>query len=129
MTVRRSGLIVLLTFLAACTGKTGTVSPETTTNPSLMSPTESPAPSIEAAMLGAIRLGNVFPLPHSGYTGGVTCRLERPGGFHGADLYLCAFDLMNGSHQFEWGAVLNGYLHTHRSDPGHIPSAPRNPPW
>jgi hypothetical protein len=87
---------------------------------------------IEAAMLVAGRDGE-FPFPagiDADYTGAVECRVDRPNGFRGADVYLCALNLTNGARQWEWGALVKGELHTHRTNP-EIPTitGPWDPPW
>jgi hypothetical protein len=87
---------------------------------------------IEVAMLAAAREGE-FPFPagvESDYTGAVECRVDRPNAFRGTDVYLCALNLTNGARQFEWGALIEGDLHTHRTDP-RIPTitGPFDPPW
>jgi hypothetical protein len=87
---------------------------------------------IEAAMMAAARNGQFQP-PVTGqaYTGAIDCRVDRADAFHGADIYLCAIDETGGWREWEWGAMLNGRLHTHRTDPKDIPTitGPWDPPW
>jgi len=83
-------------------------------------------------MLAAGRDGE-FPFPSgidTDYTGAVECRVDSPNAFRGEDVYLCALDLTNGARQWEWGALVEGELHTHRTDP-RIPTitGPWDPPW
>jgi hypothetical protein len=87
---------------------------------------------IEVAMLATAREGE-FPFPagvDADYTGAVECRVDRPNAFRGTDVYLCALNLTNGARQFEWGALVEGDLRTHRTDP-RIPTitGPFDPPW
>jgi hypothetical protein len=87
---------------------------------------------IEAAMLTAARHGQFQPpIRGQSYTGGIECRVDRPHAFHGADVYLCAIDETGGWREWEWGAMLDGRLHTHATDPGAIPTitGPWDPPW
>jgi hypothetical protein len=83
-------------------------------------------------MLAAGRDGE-FPFPagiEAEYTGAVECRVDRPNAFRGEDVYLCALNLTNGARQWEWGALVEGELHTHRTD-ARIPTitGPWDPPW
>jgi hypothetical protein len=89
---------------------------------------------IETAMLSAARQG-AFPLAravHGTYTGDVECRVDTPHAFEGADIYLCALSLTDGGRQWEWGAMQDGNLHTHLTNPDRIPTVPADgwdPPW
>jgi hypothetical protein len=87
---------------------------------------------IEVAMLAAARNGE-FPFPegvNEEYTGAVKCRIDHPNAFRGEDVYLCALNLTNGARQWEWGALVEGELHTHSTD-ARIPTitGPWDPPW
>jgi len=82
-------------------------------------------------MLAAGRDGEFpFPAINAEYTGAVESRVDRPNAFRGAEVYLCALNLTNGARQWEWGALVEGELHTHRTDP-RIPTitGPWDPPW
>lgn len=88
---------------------------------------------VGAAMVSAARAGTFGPpAPDSSFNGAVDCRVDKPNAFHGADIYLCRIGETHGWNLWEWGAVVNGDLHTHATDPGLIPREPRygwDPPW
>jgi hypothetical protein len=79
---------------------------------------------IERAMLAAARSGEFGPpVDHNSYTGTIMCRVYKANSFHGADIYYCEIGETNDWWQWETGALLNGELHTHYSDPMLIPEA------
>lgn len=83
-------------------------------------------------MMAAARQGQ-FQQPAAGrsYTGDIECRVDQPGAFDGADLYLCKIWIDDGGREYVWGALLDGTLHTHATDPKQIPTitGPWDPPW
>jgi hypothetical protein len=77
-------------------------------------------------MLNDARAGD-FRAPPAGhhYQSPVDCHIDRKRQFRGADLYLCqiAISGLPSAHLREWGAWVNGSLHTHATDPRAIPAA------
>jgi hypothetical protein len=94
------------------------------------------ADAVGAAMLALAQAGR-FQHPPDGmrYAAPVDCRVDDPHGLDGAPVYLCAISMVGqgpaGGHLWEWGALVDGALHTHRSDPAQIPTitGPWDPPW
>ena len=84
-------------------------------------------------MLSAAQDGQFQDVPGTevSYTGSIECRVYGAGTFRGADVYLCKLDVGNGGSQYEWGALVDGTLHTHSNDPKTIPTitGPWDPPW
>ena len=89
---------------------------------------------VASAMLATAQAGG-FQTPPAGhhYESPVECRVDRPHAFHGEDIYLCriAISGMPDGHLYEWGAWLDGTLHTHSTDPARIPTitGPFDPPF
>ncbi len=80
---------------------------------------------ISQAILTQAQSGAFRPPPtgHS-YQGPATCRLDSKRTFRGVHLYLCTISISGSSAQLrEYGAWLNGSLHTHATDPTRIPAA------
>jgi hypothetical protein len=79
--------------------------------------------------------GGQFQAPPNGhhYTAPVDCRVDKPHAFHGQPIYLCKISIskLPYGHLWEWGAWLDGRLHTHASDPTLIPTinGPFDPPF
>jgi hypothetical protein len=96
-------------------------------------------PSAEAVGAGMLALAQAgrFQRPPDGmrYDAPTDCRIDVPHGFDGAPVYLCAISLVGkglaGGRLWEWGALVDGTLHTHRTDPAKIPTitGPWDPPW
>jgi hypothetical protein len=100
---------------------------------------ETPSPeAVGAAMLALARSGR-FQHPETGmdYDQPVDCRVYDPNGLRGQPIYLCAISIVTTSGQdttgnlWEWGALVDGTLHTHHTDPKEVPTitGPWEPPW
>lgn len=94
------------------------------------------ADAVGAGMLALAQAGRFQPPPEGmSYDAPTECRVDEPHGFHGSPVYLCAMSLVGegsaGGHLWEWGALVDGTLHTHRTDPAEIPTitGPWDPPW
>jgi hypothetical protein len=84
---------------------------------------------IESAVLTSARTGGFGrPVPDSTFSGPVRCDVLRPGGFEGADVYLCTIYETHGWRQPVLAAMVDGHLHTHKTDPKLIPPIPKSPP-
>ena len=89
---------------------------------------------LESDVLRQARAGRFQAAP-KGYHYGrpIECRIDRPKGFHGADIYLCKIAIVKLPYAFlwEWSAYYKGQVHTHRTDPKLIPTitGPFDPPW
>jgi hypothetical protein len=99
----------------------------------------SKTPSTDAVGAGMLALAQAgrFQRPPDGmsYDTPTECRVDEPHGFDGAPVYLCAISIVgqgpSGGHLWEWGALVGGTMHTHRTDPAKIPTitGPWDPPW
>jgi hypothetical protein len=98
----------------------------------------SKTPSAEAVGAGMLALAQAdrFQRAPAGttYDGPVDCRVDDPHGFDGHPVYLCAIALVGQEptgHLWEWGTLVEGTLHTHRTDPTEIPTITGawDPPW
>jgi hypothetical protein len=91
--------------------------------------------AVDASMLAVAQAGKLPRLPPDvSYDNTIECRVDQPDAFDGGPIYLCALGLRSsvpGGHQWVWGALIDGTLHTHRTDPDVIPTitGPWDPPW
>jgi hypothetical protein len=81
---------------------------------------------VAAAMLQRAQAGafQAAPAGHH-YQGPVKCRVDRRRhAFRGEDIYLCkiAISDLKLAYLWEWGAWVDGKLHTHATDPTRIPT-------
>jgi hypothetical protein len=92
--------------------------------------------AVDAAMLAPAQAGRFqHPPPGMEYDVPTECRIDEPNGFDGHPVYLSAISIVGsapaGGYLWEWGALVDGTLHTHRTDPCEIPTitGPWDPPW